>query len=37
MLRNLVICCDGTSNEFGKRNTNAVRLLHALDATAQPV
>ncbi|MBV8212095.1 MAG: DUF2235 domain-containing protein [Verrucomicrobia bacterium] len=28
--RNLVICCDGTSNEFGRRNTNVVRLLQCL-------
>lgn len=25
--RNLVICCDGTDNEFGETNTNVVRLL----------
>src|ERR1700719_1922810 len=28
--RNLVICCDGTSNEFGRKNTNVVRLLQCL-------
>src|SRR5882672_8524855 len=34
MPRNLVICCDGTSNEFGRRNTNVVRLVQLLDPNA---
>ena len=25
--KNLVVCCDGTDNEFGEDNTNVVRLL----------
>ena len=25
--KNLVVCCDGTDNEFGENNTNVVRLL----------
>ena len=25
--KNLVVCCDGTNNEFGENNTNVVRLL----------
>lgn len=25
--KNLVVCCDGTDNEFGEENTNVVRLL----------
>ena len=29
--RNLVICCDGTNNQFGPENTNVVRLVQALD------
>jgi uncharacterized protein (DUF2235 family) len=29
--RNLIVCCDGTSNEFGYTNTNVVRLLQSLD------
>jgi uncharacterized protein (DUF2235 family) len=29
--RNLVICCDGTNNEFGRENTSVVRLVQALD------
>lgn len=31
MPRNLIICCDGTSNEFGSANTNVVRLCQVLD------
>jgi uncharacterized protein (DUF2235 family) len=30
MGKNLVICCDGTNNEFGPNNTNIVRLVQAL-------
>lgn len=30
MPRNLVLCCDGTNNEFGEHNTNVVRLVQAL-------
>jgi uncharacterized protein (DUF2235 family) len=29
--RNLIICCDGTHNEFGSHNTNVVRLIQVLD------
>jgi uncharacterized protein (DUF2235 family) len=31
MSRNLVICCDGTNNQFGPENTNVVRLTQVLD------
>jgi uncharacterized protein (DUF2235 family) len=31
MPRNLVICCDGTNNEFGSQNTNVVRLIQCLN------
>jgi uncharacterized protein (DUF2235 family) len=31
MPRNLVICCDGTNNQFGPENTNVVRLVQVLD------
>ncbi len=31
MSRNIIICCDGTNNEFGTENTNVVRLIQALD------
>ena len=30
-MRNLVICCDGTNNEFGEQNTNVVRLVQVLN------
>jgi uncharacterized protein (DUF2235 family) len=29
--RNLIICCDGTHNEFGSNNTNVVRLIQVLN------
>jgi uncharacterized protein (DUF2235 family) len=29
--RNLVVCCDGTNNQFGRENTNVVRLVQSLD------
>jgi uncharacterized protein (DUF2235 family) len=29
--KNLVICCDGTDNEFGGDNTNVVRLVQSLE------
>jgi len=29
--RNLVICCDGTNNQFGSNNTNVVRLVQVLE------
>src|SRR5215475_1093782 len=31
MLRNFVICCDGTNNQFGPENTNIVRLIQVLE------
>jgi uncharacterized protein (DUF2235 family) len=30
MVRNIVVCCDGTGNEFGPRNSNIVKLYQAL-------
>ena len=35
--RNVVICCDGTGNEFGRKNTNVIRLIQCLtqDADSQ--
>lgn len=30
MSKNIVICCDGTSNEFGRKNSNVVHLQSAL-------
>jgi uncharacterized protein (DUF2235 family) len=37
MGKNIVICCDGTANEFAKNNTNVVKLYYTLeqDATKQ--
>ena len=31
MPKNLVICCDGTNNQFGPQNTNVVRLIQVLE------
>lgn len=31
MPRNLIVCFDGTNNEFGPENTNVIRLIQALD------
>lgn len=31
MAKNIVICIDGTGNEFGNRNSNVVKLYSALD------
>ena len=33
MPKNIVICCDGTGNEFGNRNSNVVKLFRVLDLT----
>ncbi len=33
--RNLVVCCDGTSNEFGDSNTNVIRLVQSLKQDPQ--
>ena len=30
MPKNIVICCDGTGNQFGKQNSNVVKLYQAL-------
>lgn len=37
MPKNIVVCCDGTANEFSRDRTNVVKLFHALvkDATVQ--
>src|SRR5450755_2625575 len=31
MQRNIVICCDGTANEFAQDNTNVVKLYYVLN------
>lgn len=33
MPRNLIVCFDGTNNEFGPENTNVIRLVQVLDRT----
>ncbi len=30
MSRNIVVCCDGTGNEYGSNNTNVVKLYEAI-------
>jgi uncharacterized protein (DUF2235 family) len=34
MPKNIVICCDGTANEFAENNTNVVKLYYTLDQDA---
>ena len=29
-MKNIVLCCDGTANEFVRRRTNVVKLYYAL-------
>ncbi len=31
MARNLIVCFDGTNNQFGAHDTNVVRLVQALE------
>src|SRR5579859_7083809 len=31
MARNVVLCCDGTSNQFSRDRTNVIKLFHALE------
>lgn len=33
--KNIILCCDGTNNQFGKYNTNVVRLFQCLDRSPQ--
>ena len=35
MPRNLVVCCDGTNNQFGPENTNVVRLVQVIQHSPQ--
>jgi uncharacterized protein (DUF2235 family) len=35
MGKKIVICCDGTGNEYGNRNTNVVKLFQALKIDSQ--
>ena len=36
-MRNIVICCDGTGNEYCDANSNVVKLYHAMEQNAQQV
>jgi hypothetical protein len=36
-MRNIVICCDGTGNEYCDSNSNVVKLYHAMEQSAQQV
>lgn len=35
MSRNLILCCDGTSNEFGAENTSVIKLYSVLDRSVE--
>jgi len=37
MSKNIVICCDGTGNEFSKNNSNVVKLYSVLDQGANQI
>ena len=37
MAKNIVICCDGTGNEFGQQNSNVVKLYKMLVCNADQV
>jgi len=31
MPKNIVVCCDGTGNEYGEKNTNVVKLFEIIE------
>lgn len=37
MAKNIVLCCDGTGNEFGERNSNVVKLYETLVCNAAQI
>jgi uncharacterized protein (DUF2235 family) len=37
MPENIVICCDGTANEFAADRTNVVKLYYTLEQSARQV
>jgi len=37
MTKNIVVCCDGTGNEFGEQNSNVVKLYKALICDASQI
>ena len=34
MWKNVVMCCDGTNNQFGRENTSIIRLVQVLSRDA---
>ena len=37
MAKNIIICCDGTGNEFGKNNTNVVKLYQLAEKSIKQI
>jgi len=37
MSKNIVICCDGTGNEFGRSNSNVVKLYKVLERSDEQI
>lgn len=37
MAKNIIICCDGTANQYGKNNTNVVKLYEIILIDAEQV
>src|SRR5437879_3124057 len=37
MAKNIVICCDGTGNQFGEQNSNVVKLYQMLVSNASQI
>ena len=37
MPKNIIVCCDGTGNEYGKENTNVVKLYEAIVRDEQQI
>ena len=37
MPKNIVVCCDGTGNEYGRHNTNVVKLYEAIVRDASQI
>ena len=36
-MKNVVLCCDGTANEFARDRTNVIKLFYSLDNTSGQV
>jgi uncharacterized protein (DUF2235 family) len=37
MPKKIVVCCDGTGNEFGTRNSNVIKLCSMLGRTPEQI